>query len=50
MYIRTSGYVRLSGPFSGGIPQFSGTRELNKRVGWDGVKLVSTRGAEGTNE
>ena len=31
-------------------PQFSGTRELNKRVGWDGVELVSTRGAEGTNE
>ena len=21
MYLRTSGYVRLSGPFSGGIPQ-----------------------------
>ena len=37
MYLRTSGYVRLYGPFGGGIPQFSGTREPNKRVGWDGV-------------
>ena len=50
MYLGTSGYVRLSGPSSGGIPQFSGARELNKRVGWDGAELVSTRGAEGTSE
>ena len=48
--LRTIGYVRRSRSSSGGIPQFSGTREPNKRVGWDGVELVSTRGAEGTNE
>ena len=50
MYLRTSGYVRLSGPSSGGILPFSSARELNKRVGWDGAELVSTRGAKGTNE
>ena len=32
-YLRTNGYVRLSGPSSGGIPPFNSARELNKRVG-----------------
>ena len=50
LYLRTSGYVRLSGPSSGSIPPFSSARELNKRVGWDGAELVSTTCAEGTNE
>ena len=50
MYLRTSGDVRLPGPSSGGIPPFSSARELNKRVGWDGAELVSTRGAKGTDE
>ena len=39
MYLRTSGYVRLSGPFSGGIPQFSGTHELNKKSVLDRTAL-----------
>ena len=50
LYLRTNGHIRLSGPSSGGLPQLGGACELNKCVGWDGAQLVSTRGAEGTNE
>ena len=50
LHLRTSGDIRLSGPSSGRIPPFSSARELNKRVGWDGAELVSTRGAQGTDE
>ena len=50
MYLWTSGYVRLSGSSSGGVPQFGGTGEPNKRVGCDGAELASTRGAAGANE
>ena len=48
--LRTSGDIRLYGPYSGCIPPFSSARELNKRVGWDGTELVSTRGAQGADE
>ena len=50
LYLRTSGDIRLSGPSSGCIPPLSSARELNKRVGWDGAELVSTRGGEGADE
>ena len=43
-------HIGLSGSSRGGILQYSGAREPDKRTRWNGVELVPIRGAEGTNE
>ena len=42
--------MRLSRSARGGIPEFSGARELDKCSGSDGAELVQARRAEGTDE
>ena len=50
LYLWASDDVCFSGSSRGGIPQLSGACEPHKCTGSDGVELVPTRGAEGTNE
>ena len=50
MHLWAGDDVCLSGSARGGIPQLRGARESDKCTRRNGVELVQTRGAEGTNE